>query len=87
VLGGVKEHIRDLAEALMDLGHEVSVISAVVDELLPGHVVPAGRSGSLQRRGAVTARLPGRSGCQVALSEGLKCLSQTSHRIGLSACR
>ena len=41
--GGVQEHIRDLAEALMDPVHEVSVISpAGDDELLPGHV---GRSG------------------------------------------
>ena len=39
--GGVQEHIRDLAEALMGL---VSVISpAGDDELLPGHVGPAGR--------------------------------------------
>ena len=65
--GGVQEHIRDLAEALMGLVHGVSVISpAGDDELLPGHVVPAGRPGGsrpLQRRGAVTSRLPGRSGC------------------------
>ena len=27
VPGGIQEHIRDLAETLMDLGHEVSVIS------------------------------------------------------------
>jgi len=41
--GGVQEHIRDLAEALMDPVHEVSVISpAGNDELLPRHV---GRSG------------------------------------------
>jgi len=39
VPGGVQEHIRDLAEALMDLGHEVSVISpAEDDELLPDYV-------------------------------------------------
>jgi len=63
--GGVQEHIRDLAEALMDLVHEVSVISpAGDDELLPGHVArPGGRFPSLQRRGALTSRLPGRSGC------------------------
>jgi phosphatidylinositol alpha-mannosyltransferase len=43
--GGVQEHIRDLAEALMGLVHGVSVISpAGDDELLPGHVVPAGRA-------------------------------------------
>ena len=27
VPGGVQQHIRDLAEALIDLGHEVSVIA------------------------------------------------------------
>ena len=37
--GGVQEHIRDLAEALMDPVHEVSVISARrYDEPPPGHV-------------------------------------------------
>jgi hypothetical protein len=64
--GGVQEHIRDPAEPLMDLVHEVSVISpAGDDELPPGHVVPAGRAVPvpLQRRWAVTSRLPGRSGC------------------------
>jgi phosphatidylinositol alpha-mannosyltransferase len=43
--GGVQEHIRDLAEALVGLVHGVSVISpAGDDELPPGHVArPAGR--------------------------------------------
>jgi hypothetical protein len=44
----------------------LSVISpAGDDELLPGHVVPAGRAVPflLQRRWAVTSRLPARSGC------------------------
>jgi phosphatidyl-myo-inositol alpha-mannosyltransferase len=43
--GGVQEHIRDPAEALMDLVHGVSAISpAGDDELPPGHVArPAGR--------------------------------------------
>jgi len=31
-LGGVQEHIKDLAEALMDLVHEVSVISPAGDD-------------------------------------------------------
>jgi phosphatidylinositol alpha-mannosyltransferase len=64
--GGVQEHIRDLTEALVGLVHGVSVISpAGDDELPPGHVVPAGQAVPvpLQRRGAVTTRLPGRSGC------------------------
>lgn len=40
--GGVQEHIRDLAGALMDLGHEVLVISpAEDDELLPDYAAPA----------------------------------------------
>jgi phosphatidylinositol alpha-mannosyltransferase len=64
--GGVQEHIRDLAEALMGLVHGVFVISpAGDDELLPGHAVVAGRAVPvpLQRRGALTSRLAGRSGC------------------------
>jgi phosphatidylinositol alpha-mannosyltransferase len=57
VPGGVQEHIRDLAEALMDLGLEVSVISpADNDELLPGYVVPAGRAVPVPYNGSV-ARL------------------------------
>jgi phosphatidylinositol alpha-mannosyltransferase len=51
--GGVQEHIRDLAEALMDLVHEVSVISpAGDDELLPDHVVLAGRAVPVPCNGA-----------------------------------
>jgi len=57
VPGGVQEHIRDLAEALMDLGHEVSVISpADNDEVLPDYVVPAGRAVPVPYNGSV-ARL------------------------------
>jgi phosphatidyl-myo-inositol alpha-mannosyltransferase len=57
VPGGVQEHIRDLAEALMDLGLEVSVISpADNDELLPDYVVPAGRAVPVPYNGSV-ARL------------------------------
>jgi len=45
--------IRDLAEALMDLRHEVSVISpAEDDELLPDSVVPAGRAVPVPCNGA-----------------------------------
>ena len=55
VPGGVQEHIRDLAEALMDLGHEVSVISpAEDDDLLPDYVVPAGRAVAVPYNGSVT---------------------------------
>ena len=42
VPGGVQQHIRDLAEALIELGHEVSVISPADDDTpLPDYVVPA----------------------------------------------
>jgi phosphatidylinositol alpha-mannosyltransferase len=57
VPGGVQEHIRDLAEALIDLGHEVSAISPVDDDAaLPGYVVPAGRAVAVPYNGSV-ARL------------------------------
>jgi phosphatidylinositol alpha-mannosyltransferase len=45
VPGGVQQHIRDLAEALIDEGHEVSVISPADDDTpLPPYVVGAGRA-------------------------------------------
>jgi phosphatidylinositol alpha-mannosyltransferase len=57
VPGGVQEHIRDLAEALIDLGHTVSVISPADDDsVLPGYVVPAGRAVAVPYNGSV-ARL------------------------------
>src|SRR5450755_2946690 len=57
VPGGVQQHIRDLAEALMDLGHEISVISpADNDDLLPDYVVPAGWAVPVPYNGSV-ARL------------------------------
>jgi phosphatidyl-myo-inositol alpha-mannosyltransferase len=57
VPGGVQEHIRDLAEALIDLGHDVSVISPAEDDaVLPGYVVPAGRAVAVPYNGSV-ARL------------------------------
>jgi phosphatidyl-myo-inositol alpha-mannosyltransferase len=57
VPGGVQEHIRDLAEALMDLGHEVSVISPADDDAaLPDYVVPAGRAVAVPYNGSI-ARL------------------------------
>ena len=57
VPGGVQEHIRDLAEALMDLGHEVSVISPADNHgMLPGYVAPAGRAVPVPYNGSV-ARL------------------------------
>jgi len=57
VPGGVQEHIRDLAEALIELGHDVSVISpADEDATLPDYVVPAGRAVAVPYNGSV-ARL------------------------------
>jgi phosphatidylinositol alpha-mannosyltransferase len=57
VPGGVQSHIRDLAEALIDLGHHVSVISPADDDApLPGYVVPAGRAVPVPYNGSV-ARL------------------------------
>ena len=57
VPGGVQQHIRDLAEALLGLGHEVSVISPADDDTpLPDYVVPAGRAVPVPYNGSV-ARL------------------------------
>jgi phosphatidyl-myo-inositol alpha-mannosyltransferase len=57
VPGGVREHISGLAEALMDLGHEVSVIAPADDDAeLPAYVVPAGRAVPVPYNGSV-ARL------------------------------
>ncbi|HET7246453.1 MAG TPA: glycosyltransferase family 4 protein [Streptosporangiaceae bacterium] len=57
VPGGVQEHIKDLAEALIGLGHEVSVISPADDDApLPDYVVPAGRAVPVPYNGSV-ARL------------------------------
>jgi phosphatidyl-myo-inositol alpha-mannosyltransferase len=55
--GGVQEHIMGLAEALIDLGHQVSVISPADDDApLPAYVVPAGRAVPVPYNGSV-ARL------------------------------
>ena len=57
VPGGVQSHIRDLAEALIDYGHEVSVISPADDDTpLPPYVVGAGRAVPVPYNGSV-ARL------------------------------
>jgi phosphatidyl-myo-inositol alpha-mannosyltransferase len=57
VPGGVQEHIKDLTEALIGLGHDVSVISPADDDTpLPGYVVPAGRAIPVPYNGSV-ARL------------------------------
>jgi phosphatidyl-myo-inositol alpha-mannosyltransferase len=57
VPGGVREHISGLAEALIDLGHYVSVIAPADDDAeLPVYVVPAGRAVPVPYNGSV-ARL------------------------------
>src|SRR3954454_18137512 len=59
VPGGVQAHVRDLAESLIDLGHEVSVLTPVdePDEAeLPAYVVAAGRAVPVPYNGSV-ARL------------------------------
>lgn len=57
VPGGVQFHIRDLAEHLIGLGHEISVLAPADDETpLPAYVVPAGRAVPVPYNGSV-ARL------------------------------
>jgi len=57
VPGGVQQHIRDLAEALIALGHQVSVIAPADDDApLQHYVVPAGRAVPVPYNGSV-ARL------------------------------
>jgi phosphatidylinositol alpha-mannosyltransferase len=57
VPGGVQQHIRDLAEALIELGHDVSVIAPADDDKpLPAYVVPAGKAVPVPYNGSV-ARL------------------------------
>lgn len=54
VPGGVQNHIMDLAEALIELGHEVSVLApADEDAELPAYVHPAGRAVPLPYNGSV----------------------------------
>jgi phosphatidylinositol alpha-mannosyltransferase len=57
VPGGVREHVSGLAEALIELGHYVSVIAPADDDaVLPAYVVPAGRAVPVPYNGSV-ARL------------------------------
>jgi phosphatidyl-myo-inositol alpha-mannosyltransferase len=57
VPGGVQRHVNDLAEALIGLGHQVSVLAPTDDETeLPPFVVPAGRAVAVPYNGSV-ARL------------------------------
>jgi phosphatidylinositol alpha-mannosyltransferase len=57
VPGGVQFHVRDLAEHLIGLGHEVSVLAPADSETeLPDYVVSAGRATAVRYNGSV-ARL------------------------------
>ncbi|MGH3333962.1 MAG: glycosyltransferase family 4 protein [Nocardioidaceae bacterium] len=58
VPGGVQNHVKDLAEALIGLGHHVSVLAPSEDDGdgLPPYVVPAGRAVPVPANGSV-ARL------------------------------
>ena len=60
VPGGVQNHIRDLAEYLINNGHHVEVLApATESEDLPDYVVNAGRSVSIPYNGAVARVLFG----------------------------
>jgi phosphatidylinositol alpha-mannosyltransferase len=58
VPGGVQNHVHDLAETLIGLGHEVSVLAPTDedDDHLPGYVVSTGRAVPVRYNGSV-ARL------------------------------
>ncbi|WP_066372415.1 glycosyltransferase family 4 protein [Herbidospora mongoliensis] len=57
VPGGVQAHVRDLAEALIEDGHRVSVMAPASDDApLPAYVVSAGRAVPVPYNGSV-ARL------------------------------
>jgi phosphatidylinositol alpha-mannosyltransferase len=61
VPGGVQVHVRDLAESLLELGHEVSVLApfdgdAAQAGAVPDYLVPAGRTVPVPYNGSV-ARL------------------------------
>lgn len=55
--GGVSAHVADLAEALIRMGHYVSVLApAEFDELLPNYVVSTGKPRAVKYNGSI-ARL------------------------------
>ncbi|MGW1347068.1 glycosyltransferase family 4 protein [Kribbella sp. NPDC002412] len=52
--GGVQNHVRDLAEALLAVGHEVSVLAPVDDtDSAPPYVVSSGRAVGVPYNGSV----------------------------------
>lgn len=54
VPGGVQNHVQDLADTLIGLGHEVSVLAPTEEEDdLPGYVVSTGRAVPVRYNGSV----------------------------------
>ncbi|HTJ33995.1 MAG TPA: glycosyltransferase family 4 protein [Dactylosporangium sp.] len=53
VPGGVQNHVRDLAETLIELGHHVSVLAPGDDDVALSYVVPAGRTLPVPYNGSV----------------------------------
>ena len=52
--GGVQNHVRDLAEALLSVGHEVSVLAPVDDaDAVPSYVVSSGRAVGVPYNGSI----------------------------------
>jgi phosphatidylinositol alpha-mannosyltransferase len=60
VPGGVQAHVRDLAETLIALGHQVSVLTPAEDDTaLPAYCVGAGRAVPIPYNGSVARLLLG----------------------------
>ncbi len=58
--GGVQSHVRDLAEYLINAGHDVSVLAPAIEEsALPRYVVNAGKPIAIPYNGAVARILFG----------------------------
>ena len=58
--GGVQNHVRDLAEYLIEHGHSVSVLAPTAnEEILPDYVVSAGKPIAIPYNGAVARVLFG----------------------------
>ena len=55
--GGVQNHVKDLAEALLDRGHHVSVLAPSEGGDLPAYVVPTGRAVAVPYNGAVAGTI------------------------------
>ena len=54
--GGVQNHVKDLAEALIARGHHVSVLAPSEDGNLPAYAVSAGRPTRCRARGSLPRR-------------------------------